>query len=103
MTRQLDYTDAAVEDLKAIRRWLTQPGSGPRARQRLQAIRAAVNRLKQRPCLYPIGPHAGVRELPCDGGYRVLYEVLPDTGLDETAGHVLVLRVFGPGQDRRRL
>jgi hypothetical protein len=44
-----------------------------------------------------------VRELPCDGGYRALYEVTPDTGRSETAGHVIVLRVYGPGQDRRRL
>jgi hypothetical protein len=67
------------------------------------AIRAAINRLKQRPCLYPIGQHPGVRGLPCNGGYQALYEVLPDTGRDETAGNVLVLRVFGPGQSRDRL
>jgi hypothetical protein len=44
-----------------------------------------------------------VRELPCEGGYRAFYEVLPDTGRNDTAGDVIVLRVFGPGQDRRRL
>jgi hypothetical protein len=86
-----------------IRRWLTQPGSGPGARRRLTAIRAAINRLRQHPCLYPVGQHPGVRELPCDGGYRVLYEVRPDTGRDETAGDLRVLRVFGPGQSRDRL
>lgn len=48
-------------------------------------------------------PAPGVRELPCDGGYRALYEVIPDTGREETAGDVLVLRVFGPGQDRGML
>jgi hypothetical protein len=41
--------------------------------------------------------------MPCDGGYRVLYEVYPDTGHSETAGDVRVLRVFGPGQSRERL
>jgi hypothetical protein len=41
-----------------------------------------------------------VRELPCDGGYRAPYRVIPDTGRSETAGDVLVLRVLGPGQDR---
>jgi hypothetical protein len=50
-----------------------------------------------------MGEHQGVRELPCDGGYRVLYEVIPDTDWDETAGDVRVLRVFGPGQSRHRL
>jgi hypothetical protein len=43
-----------------------------------------------------------VRELPT-GGYRALYEVIPDTGRDETAGDVRVLRVYGPGQSRDRL
>ena len=103
MPRKLEYTDEAIEDLQAIRRWLTQPGSGPRARRRLRAIRAAINRLKQHPCLWPVGQHAGLRELPCEGSYRALYEVIPDTGRDETAGDVIVLRVYGPGQSRDRL
>jgi hypothetical protein len=67
------------------------------------AIRVAINRLRQRPCLYPGGPHPGVRELPCDGGYRVLYRVDPDTGHNETAGDVRVLRIFGPGQSSDQL
>ena len=103
MPRQLNYTDDAIEDLKSIRHWLTQPVSGPASRRRLRAIRAAINRLRQHPCRYPVGQHPGVRELPCDGGHRALYEVLPDTGRDETAGDVLVLRVFGPAQSRDRL
>ena len=103
MSRKLDYTDEAIEDLEAIRRWLTQPGSGPLSRRRLRAIRAAINRLREHPCLYPVGQHPSVRELPCDGGYRAMYEVFPDAGSDETAGDVLVLRVFGPGQSRDRL
>ncbi len=103
MPRKLDYTEEAIEDLKAIRRWLTQPGSGPRARRRLRAIRAAINRLREHPCRYPVGQQPGVRELPCDGGYRAMYVVNPDAGRDETAGDVLVLRVFGPGQSRDRL
>jgi hypothetical protein len=30
----------------------------------------------------------------------VVYELHPDTGSNATAGDVLVLRVFGPGQDQ---
>jgi plasmid stabilization system protein ParE len=93
----------ARDDPDAIRGWLTQPGSGPAARNRLMAIRAAVNRLRQHPCLYPVGQHPGVRELPCDGGYGALYRVHADTGRSATAGGVRVLRVFGPGQSRDRL
>lgn len=101
--RTLVYAPRARDNLDAIRRWLTQPGSGPAARRRLTAIRAAINRLREHPCLYPVGQHPGVRELPCDGGYRAMYEVRPDTGRDETAGDVRVLLVFGPGQSRDRL
>lgn len=103
MTRKLIYTRSALADLDAIRLWQTQPGSGPAARRRLKAIVAAIGQLRQHPCLHPVGDHPGVRELPCDGGYRVMFDVQPDTGRDETAGDVQVLRVFGPGQSRDRL
>jgi hypothetical protein len=69
----------------------------------MTAIWTAIERLCLHSCLYPAGQHPGVRELPCAGGYRALYEVRPDTGRDETAGDVRVLRVFGPGQSRDRL
>ena len=103
MPRKLDYTDEAIDDLNAIRRWLTQPGAGTPARRRLAAIRAAIKGLPRHPCRYPVGQHPGVREQPCDGGYRAMYQICPDTGRDDTAGDVLVLRVFGPGQSRLRL
>ncbi len=103
MPRALRYSDRALADLDSISRWLTQPGSGPVARRRLAAILTAVERLRLQPCLYPVGQHPGVRELPCAGGYRALYRVQPDTGRDATAGDVRVLRVFGPGQDRATL
>ena len=86
-----------------MRRWQTQPGSGRAAIRRVRAIRLAIRRLKQHPCRYPVGQYPGVRELPCDGGYRALYRVIPDTGRDETAVDVRVLRMFGPGQSRDRL
>ncbi len=98
MPRRVLYTKDAIEGPKAIRGWLTRPVSGPRARHRLAAIGTAIKRLCRHPCLFPIGEYPGVRELPCDGGYRALYEVIPDTGRSETAGDVTVLRVYGPGQ-----
>jgi plasmid stabilization system protein ParE len=101
--RRLIYAPRAREDLDAVRRWLTQPGSGRRARRRLAAIGADIRRLQHFPCRWPAGQHPGVRELPCAGGYRELYEVIPDTGRDETAGDIRVLRVYGPGQSRDRL
>ena len=75
-----------------------QPGSGPHAWQKLDAILAAVEDLRDHPCRFPIGTHRGVRERLCAGGWRVLYRVFPDTGSDLTAGEVRVLRVYGPDQ-----
>jgi hypothetical protein len=43
------------------------------------------------------------RARACTGGYRALYTVVQDTGRSATAGDVLVLRIFGPGQSRERL
>ena len=103
MARRLIYAQEARGDLEAARGWLTQPGSGPAARRKLAAIRADIRRLQQQPCLWPVGGHPGVRELPCAGGYRVFDKVEPDTRRDETAGDVRVPRLFGPGQSRERL
>jgi len=98
--RALIYAPEAPADLDAAALWLTQPGSGPRAWRTLAAIRTDIRRLRQSPCLWPVGQHPGVREVSCAGGYRALYRVIPDTGRNATAGDVRVLRVFGPGQDR---
>jgi plasmid stabilization system protein ParE len=100
--RELIYAPEALADLEEATGWLIQPGSGPKAWRRLAALRDSIERLREHPCLWPISQHASVRELPCEGGYRALYEVFPDTGRNDTAGDVIVLRVFGPGQDRGR-
>jgi len=101
--RELIYAPDALADLEAATAWLTQPGSGPVAWRKLMAIRAAIEQLRGHPCRYPIGQHPGVRELPCPGGYRALYELTPDTGRDLDAGDVVILRIYGPGQDRSRV
>jgi plasmid stabilization system protein ParE len=100
--RPLIYAPRARDDLDTVTCWLTQPGAGMAARRRLTALWVAIERLREHPCLHPVGQHRGVRELPCAGGYRALYRVSPDTGRDETSGGVRVLRVFGPGQSRDR-
>ncbi len=103
MARRLRYAEDAIDDIAAIREWLTQPGAGRAAARRLETVRAAIRRLRLNPCRCPAGDQPGVRELQCPSGYRVFYTVEPDTGRDQTAGDVPVLRVFGPGQDRRGL
>jgi plasmid stabilization system protein ParE len=68
----------------------------------MQRIWTSIERLADHPCLFAFGPHAGRREFTTEG-YRVVYRVLPDTGLNETSGNVEVLRVFGSGQSRETL
>ncbi len=100
MPRDLIYAPEALADLEGLSRWLTQPGSGLGAWRRLAAIRDSIERLRDHPCLWQPGQHPGTRELPCDGGYRAIYALHPDTGDSQTAGDVFVLRIYGPGQDR---
>lgn len=102
MARILTVSAAALRDLEAAREWLSQPGAGAAAARRLIRIRAAVRDLKQHPCMWPEGEHSGVREYPV-AGHMIMYEVSPDTGDSRTAGDVVVLRIFGPGQLRERL
>ena len=97
--RRLTIVRAAARDLAGARQWLTQRGAGERAARRLLALGAAVQDLREHPCRWPVGESAGVRERPVEG-YRIAYEVVPDTGDDATAGNVNVLRVWAPGQDR---
>lgn len=78
-----------------------QPGLGPAAWHKLDAILAAIENFRDYPCRSPLGAHRGVRERQCAGDYRALYRVRPDIGSDATAGDVTVPRVFGPDQDRR--
>ena len=102
MPRRLSYSNDALADLAHIREWLTQPGAGSAAQRKLTAIRASIRALRDHPCMYAAHEQPGVRELPCQGGYRALYRLDPDTGSNETAGDIRVLRVFGPGQNRRQ-
>ena len=86
--------------MAAIRRWQLQPGSGPAAKRRVKTILATIERLRRLPRLYAHGDRPGTREVSCEG-HRVVYVVDRDTGRNEDAGDVTVLRVFGPGQSRQ--
>ncbi len=83
---------AAAEDLRRAREWLLQPGSGPHARRRSEALRQAPRSLAEHPPRgRPSADHPGYRELAVSG-WRLLYRVSPGRG------GVEILRVFGPGQ-----
>ena len=47
----------------------------------------------------PRSPGTSARQLVC-AGHGVVYRLTPATGSHSTAGDILILRVFGPGQQR---
>ncbi|MBV8520939.1 MAG: type II toxin-antitoxin system RelE/ParE family toxin [Acetobacteraceae bacterium] len=100
MTRIVRFSRQGGRDLNSVRAWFTQPGAGPRAQRRLAHIERSILELANHPCRHPREPH-GWREFTIEE-HRVRYRVSRDTGRDTTAGNVLVLRIFGPGQDRSR-
>lgn len=100
MARKVITSELAAEDLQEVRKWLNQPGSGSRAWSRFTRIREAIKELRQAPCTWSTERHPPFRERVVSD-YRIIYQVLPDTGDNRTAGDVLVVRVLGPGQDWR--
>lgn len=90
---EVALTVRARSDLVRHRAWLTQPGSGLRARLRLSRISRALVELQFSPLRWPQGPYRAVRERFVDG-YTIRYVV------DESAMVVTILRIFGPYQDR---
>jgi len=101
MRRKVTTTADATDALQAARLWLTQPGSGRSGRRRWEYLRDAGKRLRGNAYLGAVLPEVpGHRQLVVSG-YRVIYQVQPDTGENATAGDIRIVAVFGPGQDQR--
>jgi len=100
-SRTVRPSAAAQRDLLKARQWLTQRGAGATARQQLTAIGDAIRGLREHPTRWAFSLDHPGRRRRVVGEYVILYRVEPDTGNDKTAGDVLILRVFGPGQDQR--
>lgn len=83
-------------DLLALRRWLSQPGSGLRARLKIARISRALAELQFSPERWPASRHESARERVVEG-YLIVYRV------DDDRRQVRILRVFGPYQDREEL
>ena len=83
----------ARADLLAARRWLSQPGSGLKARLTMARINRAILELGFAPERWAIGDMGGVRERFVEG-YAVHYR------FDSSKGRIVVLRVFGRYQNR---
>ena len=90
------FSARARRDLNAAQRWLTQPGSGLKARLKVVRIGRALTELQFRPDRWSVGDHPGVRQRVVQG-HVIVYRI------DETAMQVRIIRVFGPFQDRSAL
>jgi plasmid stabilization system protein ParE len=102
MPRALTLAPKAQADLEAISDYAAA-WDNPQAEEKLRArLAAALQDLLEAPCRWPVHEHPQVRERPV-GEYRIMYEVVNDTGDTETAGDVKVLRVFHGRQDRGRV
>ena len=98
MPRKVTTAPEAALALAAARRWLRQPGSGPVGARRWDALRDARRSLRDYPYLGAVSDeHPGHRQHVVSG-YRLIYQVDPDTGDSATAGNVRIVAVFGPGQ-----
>jgi hypothetical protein len=99
MARRLEYSRLSLLDLAQMRRWLSQPGAGPRAKARALAIAKAVKDLRDDPVRWPKGDVPGTRQRVVND-YTIIYSVDPDSDDRRTAGDVYILRIYGLGQER---
>ena len=96
--RTVELTEVATDDLNDAREWLHQPGAGRVAERRYQALTRAIRTLRAEPMRYRRDPEDPRQSIISVEGYRIIYEVTPDTGDNATAGDVTVLAVLGPGE-----
>ncbi len=98
MARRVTTAPDALEALRQARAWLTQKGSGPRGLARWTALRDSRKKLRTFPYLgVAIEGRPGRYQIVVSD-HRLIYRIEPDTGDSVTAGDILVLAVFGPGQ-----
>ncbi len=100
MTRALIVSSRAEADIVAAEdRFLAYGGPTPQALRRLQDLIEAIKDLKTAPVMFKMSTRfPGVRERVVSG-CTIYFRVLPDTGLNATAGDVRVLHIKLPGQD----
>jgi len=87
----LRIAERARQDINEAKAWLTQPGSGPRGQARYAKLNQALLDLRETPLRWPKGDY-DAHERPIEG-YRIFYTV------DEAAGRIVVIRLYGPFQD----
>lgn len=96
--RTLTLVPEALRDLADAKRRLIGPhGAGPKTHKRYDDLRRGIRELPQHPCRHRPNPEQVGTRILSVSDFRVIYELHPDTGRNEDAGDVLVLRVLPPG------
>lgn len=89
------FSAAAQRDMAAIADWLRQPGSGYRAHRKLDDIRDGIDTPPERYAQHATNPDKPGWRLAIIHEYAVRFRRRVD-------GSIFILRVFGPGQLRKR-
>lgn len=90
---------SAARAFKEARHWLLQAGAGPDGTSRWQAIRDVRRNLKVHPYLGTASTEAAGHRRVTISGYRLIYQIDPDTGYERTAGNIRNVALFDPGQE----
>lgn len=89
----------AQDDLLGITNWLSQPGAGVEAANKLAALKAGIRGLRQDPLRHPEFEPTGGRKCTTRGGYEIHYDVIANPAGSTSSGWVEVLFVRSPFQD----
>ncbi len=89
----------AQDDLLGVTRWLSQPGAGVEAANKLAALKNGLRGLRHDPLRHPEFEPTGGRKCTTRGGYEIHYDITPSPAGSTTSGHVEVLFIKSPFQD----
>jgi plasmid stabilization system protein ParE len=93
VSREVRLSHAAIDDLEQLRKWIKQPSAGPVAASKLADLLASLAELPQSAERYPVDPDRPSHRYIARHGYWIRFRI----GVEA----ILVVRIFGPGQNRR--
>lgn len=97
MPTEVVVSDEAISDLETIERWLTQPGAGPPARRRFQAVVRAIDDLPTTAGRHPTDRFNQRNRQLVVRGYTISYQFIQSAAGN---AYAVIERVYFPGQDR---
>lgn len=97
MAGRVALSTEAKSDLRRIRAWYTQAGSGPRARMRLSLVLDAIGKLAWDAHRWPKDPLCPGARMRVAEDHVVRFEIRKPADAPPV---IHVLRIFGPGMER---